>query len=229
MKKIQSNGRTIEISNHDKLIFPDEGLTKLDVVNYYRKISNHILPHLEDRPLSMHRYPDGINEGDFFQKDTPDYFPDWIDTIEVALKQGGTRHMVNVRDEATLLYLAGQALVTPHIWLSKRQGLQQPYRLIFDLDAAEDRFDSVQQAALAIKDILEKLEIACFAMASGSKGMHIIVPLDGKGDFEASREFARHLAQHLEKEHPDRFTTETRKDQRKGRLFIDYLRNGYGL
>lgn len=228
MNKINSNGHTIEISHPDKIIFPDQSITKSGLVEYYQKIAGYILPYLEDRPLTMHRYPDGINGKDFYQKDEPDYFPGWIDTVNVKLREKGNQDFVVCNDEATLIYLANQASITPHIWLSQRDHLNNPDRLIFDLDPPEGDFEIVQEAARDLKKLFDKLEMKSFVMTTGSKGMHVMIPLDGKSTFDESRDFAKAVADKLAERRPDQYTVEPRKDKRRGRLFLDYMRNAYG-
>ena len=228
MTKIKANRHTIEISNPDKEIFPGEGITKSGLVDFYRKISKHILPHLADRPLTMHRYPNGINGKSFYQKDEPDYFPGWIDTAKVELREKGEQDFVVCNNEATLLYLANQASITPHIWLSKTEKPEYPDRLIFDLDPPEGDFGIVQDGARDLKKFFDELEMKSFVMTTGSKGMHVVIPLDGKSKFDESRDFAKAVAEKLAKKNPEKYTIETRKNKRRGRLFIDYLRNAYG-
>lgn len=228
MNKLNSNGHTIEISHPDKMIFPDEGITKSGLIEYYQKIAGHMLAYLKDRPITMHRYPDGINGKDFYQKDEPDYFPDWIDTVKVELRGKGNQDFVVCNDEATLIYLANQASITPHIWLSRKQHLNYPDRLIFDLDPPEGDFGIVQKAARDLKKLFDQLEMKSFVMTTGSKGMHVLIPLDGKSNFDESRDFARAVAKKLADRKPDKYTVEPRKENRRDRLFLDYMRNAYG-
>ncbi|MFP4470979.1 MAG: non-homologous end-joining DNA ligase [Bacteroidales bacterium] len=228
MSRIEKNGHTIDITHPGKEIFPDAGLTKQDLVDFYERMAGYILPYLKDRPLVMHRYPNGIHQKDFYQKDEPDYFPGWIETVKVKLRGEGSRQMVMCNDEATLLYLVNQACITPHIWLSTRKNLEKPDRLVFDLDPPKENFDLVQDGAKDLKKIFDELDMKSYVMTTGSKGMHVVVPLDGKDDFEAAREFAKKVAVYLADQHPDKYTTETRTDKRRGRLFLDYLRNAYG-
>lgn len=229
MTTIKANSHRIELSNPDKVIFPDAGITKKGLVEYYQKISSHILPFLEDRPMMLHRYPNGIGDKDFYQKETPDYFPGWIKTIGVRVKgEGDNQHLVNCDSEATLVYLANQACITPHVWLSKKQDLDRPDRMIFDLDPPEGNFDLVRSGAKDMKRLFDDLGITAFAMTTGSKGIHVVVPLDGKARFGTVRDFAKKVATVLANDHPDKYTTETLKEKRKGRLFLDYLRNSYG-
>ncbi|HEX6199539.1 MAG TPA: non-homologous end-joining DNA ligase [Thermoanaerobaculia bacterium] len=228
-KSIRIDGRTIELSNTGKVLFPDAGLTKGDLVEYYRRVADTMLPHLRGRPVSMQRYPDGIDGKRFFQKDAPDYFPDWIRFEEVA-KEGGTVRHVVCDDAATLVYLANQACITPHVWLSRAEHLERPDRMIFDLDppeASEKGPGPARRAARTVRDRLRDLGFEPFLTTTGSRGFHVVVPLEPEAGFDEVRAFAQALARELAARQPDRLTVETRKDKRGGRVFLDYLRNGY--
>jgi bifunctional non-homologous end joining protein LigD len=229
MKKYKTNGQEIEISKPDKILFPGAGITKLDLIEYYDRISDKIIPFLKDRPLMLHRYPNGIEDKDFYQKEEPDYFPDWIDTISVDLKgEKKKQSLVNCNSKATLLYIANQASISPHVWLSRKEQLNCPERVVFDLDPPDDNFDLVKKGALNIKEFFDDLDITVFVMTTGSKGIHVVLPLRGKDDFEQARDFAGKVAKRLADENPEYLTVETRKNKRRGRLFLDYLRNSYG-
>lgn len=227
MTERKVGNRTLELSNLDKVFFPAEGLTKGDVVDYYERVAEFMLPWLRDRPLAMKRYPDGIGGKSFFQKERPEYFPDWIDHVSVK-KEDGTVDQVVCNNAATLVYLANQACLTPHVFLALTDRPRHPDQLLFDLDPSDDDFSSVQFAARTLKTLLDELGCASFCKTSGSRGLHVILPLDRSADFEAARELAKKLAAVVVDREPDRLTTEVRKDARKGRLFIDVLRNSYG-
>jgi bifunctional non-homologous end joining protein LigD len=230
MTTIKANGHKIELSNPNKVIFPDEKLTKKDLVEYYRKISGYILPFLEDRPMMLHRYPNGINGKDFYQKEEPAYFPDWIDTIKVKVKkeEQETQEFVNCNSEATLLYCANQASITPHAWLSKKDKIRNPDKLIYDLDPPKDKFELAKECAKDFREIFNELHLNAYLMTTGSKGLHIVLPLDRVWDFEKVRDYAKKMARILADSKPGKYTLETRKNKRKGRLFLDYLRNSHG-
>ena len=215
----------IEVSNPDKVFFPDAGVTKGDLVEYYRKVAEWMLPHLEDRPLVMHRFPDGIGGTDFIQKDVPDYFPDWIDRADLKKADGTVTHVI-ASDAATLVYLANQAVLTPHVWLSRVDRSNHPDQLIFDLDPGDDP-GTVSQAAGWLREMLDELGLVPYAKSSGSRGIHVHVPLDRSADFDEVRAFARDLAGLLEEQHPEELTTAARKRDRGGRLFLDTMRNAY--
>jgi len=228
-KDIQVGSRTIEISKSEKLIYPDDGVTKAGLAGYYQKIAEIMLPHTRERPLSMQRFPDGIDENGFYEKQIPDYFPDWISRAEVEVKEDGeTQQQVVCNDSATLVYLANQSCITPHIWLSRVGDLNYPDKMIFDLDPPGDDFEPVRFAAQALRKILEEVGIDPFLMTTGSRGLHVVIPLDRSTSFETTRDYARNLVNALAKRELDRLTTEIRKSKREGRLFLDYLRNAYG-
>jgi bifunctional non-homologous end joining protein LigD len=218
-------GREIKLSHQDKPLFPD-GTTKGDLVRYYLKIGETMVPHMAGRPLAMHRFPDGVEGESFYQKDMPDYFPPWIHHVTLEKEDGTVTHVV-CDDVATLVYLANQACITPHLWLSKRQSLHHPDRLIFDLDPSDESFEAVREGALFLKKLLEGAGLTPFVMTTGGRGLHVTVPLDAQVDFDTVRAMALSLAQQLVRADPDRFTTEQRKVKRAGRVFIDTNRNAY--
>ncbi len=218
---------TIETSNEDKEVFPDAGLTKGNVIDYYEKIAGVMLPYLKDRTVSMQRFPDGIGTKGFYQKKAGGYFPDWIDTVSVK-KEGGANTQVVINKAATLVYLANQAMLTPHIWLSRTDKLDHPDRLVFDLDPPDDDFTPVREAAKKVCHFLDdELGLPVFVQTTGSRGLHVVVPLDRSAGFDSVREFAQDAAKILAGRHPDTLTVEVRKNKRQGRLFLDTARNAY--
>jgi len=218
--------RAVAVSSLDKVLFPDIGLTKGDLIAYYHEAAHLILPHLADRPLVMHRFPDGIEGQGFFQKEVSDYFPDWIERVTVR-KEGGTVTHAVCSDQASLVYLVNQNMITPHVWLSRTDKLHHPDRLVFDLDPSGLDFEPVREGARAFRDLLRELGLDSYLMTTGGRGLHVVTPLDRKAEFKTVRGFARAVADLLAARDPRRFTTESRKEQRKGRVFLDYLRNGY--
>lgn len=223
---IRTGGRTVEVSRPDKVLFPDDGLTKADLVDYYRVVARRMLPHLRGRPLMLERHPDGIGDAGFMQKDVPGYFPGWVHRAELP-KEGGTVSYVLCDDSATLLYLANQACVTPHRFLSKADRPDHPDRLVFDLDPPGDDFEPVRAAARWLHELLDELELPSSVMTTGSRGLHVLVPLDRRSSFDQVRDFARHVADLLAARHPDQLTTAPRKRDREGRLYLDIQRNAY--
>jgi bifunctional non-homologous end joining protein LigD len=223
---VRAGARTVEVSRPDKVLFPDDGLTKADLVAYYRSVAARMLPHLRGRPLMMERYPDGIDHRPLMQKNVPDHFPEWIHRVEMR-KVGGTVVHPVADDAATLVYLANQACVTPHRWLSKADKPDHPDRLVFDLDPPGDDFAPVRDAALALRELLDELRLRSAVMTTGSRGLHVVVPLDRSADFDTVRAFAQDTAQVLASRHPDALTTAPRKQARRGRLYLDVQRNAY--
>jgi bifunctional non-homologous end joining protein LigD len=216
----------VEITRPAKVLFPADGITKGDLIDYYRRIAPWMLPHLRDRPLAMERYPDGIDEPSLFQKDAPSYFPDWIKRVTVK-KAGGTITHVVCNNEATLVYLANQACITPHIWLSRIDRLRCPDQMVFDLDPSREDFETVKATAQAIRDLLDRLDLPAYLKTTGSRGMHVAVPLNRGEDFDSVRAFARQLAEIVVNQDREHRTLEQRKDKRRGRVFVDTNRNAY--
>ncbi|MFI0989588.1 non-homologous end-joining DNA ligase [Streptomyces exfoliatus] len=223
----EASGRTVVVKRADKEIFPGDGITKKDLAEHYRRVARRMLPHLRGRPLMLERHPDGVGGGRFMQKDTPDHFPEWIHRAELP-KEGGTVTYPVCDDLATLLYLADQACVTPHRWLSRADRPDRPDRLVFDLDPPGDDFDQVREAAALVHELLDELELPTVLMTTGSRGLHVMVALDRRADFDEVRAFARDVAGLLADRHPDRLTTAARKQARGDRLYLDVQRNGYG-
>jgi len=218
---------TVETSNTDKVFFPDQKITKGDVIEYYHKIADSMLPYLKNRPLAMQRFPDGLDGESFFQKDISDYFPGWIDRMKIRKEDGSVTHVV-CNNTATLVYLANQACLTPHIWLSRVDKLDYPDRLVFDLDPPSDDFASVRDAAQLALELFDELKLSVFVQTTGSRGVHLVVPLAAGEKFDAVRDFAQKAAQFLVDDHGDSLTVEQRKDKRGNRVFIDTNRNAYG-
>jgi bifunctional non-homologous end joining protein LigD len=155
------DGRVIEVSRPEKVLFPNDGITKADLVDYHRRIAPVMVPHLRGRPLMLQRFPDGIAKKGFYQKEASGHFPDWVRRVELP-KEGGTVNHVVCDDAATLVYLAGQACITPHVWTSRVDRLGRPDRMIIDLDPPGDRFDLVRRAARAARELLEELGLVPF-------------------------------------------------------------------
>lgn len=218
--------RAVPLSRPEKILFPDDGITKGDLIEYYRRVADWMLPHLRDRPLALERYPDGIGRPGFFQKKAGTYYPTWIRTVTVPKAGGTVRHVV-CDDAATLVYLANQACVTPHIWLSRTDRLDRPDQMLFDLDPSGDDFEPVKAAARAFKALLDRLGLPAYLKTTGSRGLHVAVPLQRREDFDAVRGFARELARLVAGEDPEQWTVEQRKDRRGGRVFFDTNRNAY--
>ena len=219
--------RTVEISNPDKVLFPDDGITKQELARYYQRVAEAMLPHVRGRPVHMQRFPDGIGGEQIQQKQVPDYFPDFVRRAKVSRRGGGSVTHAVIDNPETLVYLADQACVTPHTWLSRTDKLDNPDQLIFDLDPAGDDLDVVRGGATALRELLEQLGLATYLKTTGSRGFHVLVPLDRRAGFDQARAFARDVAKLLAEREPKRFTVEQRKDKRRGRLYLDTARNAY--
>src|SRR6185369_8877501 len=218
--------RTVELSNENKVLFPDDGITKGDIIAYYENVADRILPFLKGRPLVLERFPNGIGASGFYQKQTGAYFPDWIRTVRVR-KQGGSQDLVVCDDVATLVYLANQAAITLHPWLSCADRIDCPDLFIVDLDPPAGKFDQARSAALQCRALLDELSFSAFLTTTGSKGLHVVVPLAGKESFDTVRAVATRLMAVLAARHPDELTTEHRIDKRRGRVYLDIARNAY--
>lgn len=218
--------RNIDISSEEKLIFPDLGITKKDLIEYYHTIAPCLLRHIEDRPLMLQRFPNGIKKGGFYQKDASDYFPEWIETVTVPKEDGKVDHVV-CNNAATLVYLANQGTVSFHCWLSKANNINNPDKFIIDLDPPSDDFEEVRNAAFLVKDFIDELSVSSYVMTTGSSGIHIAIPLDAQFSFDLVRETGHAIAEELTERHPDIFTTARFKSDRDGKIYLDIQRNAY--
>jgi len=220
----------IVITNPDKIFFPKDKITKLEVIEYYKKIAPLMLKYTKNRALTMLRYPHGINEEGFYQKNAPDYFPSWIKRFETKRKEDKEPvHYVVANNVDTLVYIANFGCLIPHLWLSKIDKPNYPDKMIFDLDPENDKsFKKIKETAKKFKKIIEEHGLVPFVMSTGSRGLHVVVPIKRTKTFEEVKKFAQYLAQELIKKDPDNLTLEVRKAKRGKRIFIDTLRNGYG-
>ncbi len=219
-------GHDVKLSNPDKVLFPAAGLTKADLIDYYERIAPVMLPHLAGRPLSLVRYPNGIEAEGFMQKNASDYFPDWIRRARLAKQDGAVDHVV-AEDAATLVYLANQACVTFHVGLSRIDRIDHPDHLVIDLDPSDDDFAKLRRAAREAGALLEEVGLVPFLQTTGSRGLHVWVPLDGSAEFEQVRDFAVRIAELLVARRPGELTTAQRKAKRGDRVFVDVARNAY--
>lgn len=216
----------VETTNEEKIFFPDAEITKGDILNYYDSISELILPYLKDRPLMMQRFPDGIRGEGFYQKEAGDYFPDWIETMKIE-KEGGVVNQVICNNSSSLKYLVNQGVLCFHTWQSVKTNINNPDKLIVDLDPPKGDFEIVRDAANVLFEFFNEVDISAYLMTTGSEGLHIMVPLDGKSDFDTVRNTAKMLGSKMTKKHPELFSREQRKSKRKGKLYFDIQRNAY--
>jgi bifunctional non-homologous end joining protein LigD len=214
------------ITHPDKVLFPDDGITKGDLAAYYEAIAPLMLPHLRGRPITMERYPSGIGSKGFWQKDVSKGFPEWLERVEVPKKDGVVHHPI-VTDTRSLLWITNQNTITQHVWTSRAPNLIYPDICVFDLDPADDNAAAVREAAIGLRNLLEKLGLPSWVKTSGSKGFHIVVPLDGKSRMGAVARFANEVGKVFVSLAPDRLTQEFSKVDRRGRIYVDTGRNGY--
>jgi bifunctional non-homologous end joining protein LigD len=215
------------ITHPEKLLFPGDGITKGELAAYYESIAPLMLEHLSGRPVTMERYPSGIDEPGFIQKNVSKGFPGWLERVETPKKDGVVHYPV-IRNVRSLLWMANQNCITPHVWPSRLPDLERPDLCVVDLDPPGDDSRSVHAAALTVRDLLDELGLSTYVKTTGSKGFHIVVPLDGTASFESVWRFAHGLGAVLVKRHPDMLTQEFIKSDRAGRILVDTGRNGYG-
>jgi bifunctional non-homologous end joining protein LigD len=219
----------VQVTNADRVLFPKDGITKGDLVDYYRRVADTMLPHLRDRPLSMQRFPEGIGRSGFFQQEVSDHFPDWVARAEVPRRGGGEVVHPVCNDARSLAYLANLGVVTLHTWTSRVGHLERPDRIVFDLDPPEDGGEvaPVRDAARRVRDVLDELGLAAFVQTSGSRGFHVVTPLRPEAGFDEVSALAGDVAELIASQDPERLTVERRKAKRAGRLFLDVGRNVY--
>lgn len=229
MRTIKVGRYLVNLTHEETVFFPESKITKGGLIAYYQKIASVMLPYTKDRLLTMNRFPKGIAEQGFYHKDAPDFFPPWIKRVGV-MRQDEQKmvHYVVCNNAATLVYLANYGCVTPHLWLSKIDALHTPDRIIFDLDPAEVGFASVQKGALILRELLQSVALEPFVMTTGSRGVHLVVPIARKHDFDEVRTLVYDIARVAVAHYPELFTLEMHKEKRVGHIFLDTLRNAYG-
>jgi bifunctional non-homologous end joining protein LigD len=214
------------ITHPEKLMFPDDGITKGELASYYEAIAPAMLPHIRGRPVTMERYPAGINKPGFMQKDVSKGFPEWLERVAVPKKDGTVNHPI-VTNTRSLLWLANQNCITPHVWISRAPNVSQPDICVFDLDPSVDEPEVLRAAALALRGLLDELGLPSWVKTSGSKGFHIVVPLDGNAGYGDVWRFANEVATVLVRRDPENLTLEFSKADRGRRILVDTGRNGY--
>ncbi|HEX3694209.1 MAG TPA: non-homologous end-joining DNA ligase [Polyangia bacterium] len=219
------------ITHPEKVLFPDSGITKGALCAYYESVAAVMVPHIAGRPVTMERYPAGIGKKGFIQKDVSKGFPEWLPRVEVERRDGKREEPVHyplVNDARSLLWIANQNSITPHVWTSRVPDLDRPDLCVFDLDPSRDDPPTLRAGALAVRALLDELALPTFVKTSGSKGFHILVALDGEANFETVWRFAHGVGAVLVKRHPALFTQEFIKADRADRILIDTGRNGQG-
>ena len=214
------------ITHPEKVLFPEDGITKGDLAEYYAAVASVMLPHIKGRPITMERYPAGIGKKGFWQKDVSKGFPEWLERVEVPKKDGVVHHPV-ITDERSLLWVTNQNTITQHVWISRVPELYYPDICVFDLDPSKDDAPSVRAAAIGLRDLLEELGLPSWIKTTGGKGFHIVVPLDGKSNMSEVARFADGVGRLIVSHAPGHLTQEFNKVDRKGRIYVDTGRNGY--
>ena len=215
------------ITHPEKLLFPEDGITKGELAAYYELVAPLMLPHVRNRPVTMERYPSGVDSPGFMQKNVSKGFPEWLQRVEVP-KKGGVVNYPLITDEQSLLWMVNQNCITPHVWTSRTPDLYAPDVCVFDLDPSVEDAESVRTAALLVRDVLAEVGLPSWVKTSGSRGYHILVPLDGSTGFGEAFEFSFDVGRLLVQRDPSRFTQEFLKVDRGDRIFVDTGRNGPG-
>ena len=223
---LQVGRHAVRITHADRPVFPEAGLTKLDLARHYERVAPLMLPHIRGHPLALQAFPGGIGEEGFFMKAVPQYFPDWVKRATVP-KKGGTITHVLADDAATLVYLAGQNVVTVHSWLSKADKPEQPDRLILDFDPSGGGFAEVRAAARDAGARLRDRGLTPYAMTTGSRGIHVVCPLRRRAAFPDVHGYARALAEEMVADDPRHLTLEWHKAERGQRIYVDVNRIAY--
>jgi bifunctional non-homologous end joining protein LigD len=219
----------VRLTHPDKILYPDQGLTKRELAQYLEGVAKHMLPFAARHPLSLVRCPDGINDKCFFQKHLSASMPKSFKTVSIREKNGGKADYLYVEDVAGIVGAAQIGALELHVWGAPNDDLEHPDRLVFDLDPDESvPFAEVKAAAGDLRSVLEAAGLQSFAMITGGKGIHVIAPLDGSNDWEEVKSFAAGLARSFAERDPARFIATASKAKRKGRTFIDWLRNERG-
>ena len=223
---VKVDGRTISLTNLDKVLYPKAGFTKADMIHYYAQIAPCLLPHLKDRAITMKRYPDGVDAFFFYEKEAPSHRPKWIQTTRVAKGSGDSINYCMLNDLPSLIWAANLADLELHTFLHQAPNDDRPTMMAFDLDPGPPA-DVVLccDIALKLKSFFDELDLQCFAKTSGSKGLQVYVPLNTPTTYDKTKTFARTLAEHLEREHPDTVVSNMKKSSRKGKVFIDWSQN----
>lgn len=222
--------REVRFTNVKKLMFPQAGLTKGDVLKYYLAVADVLLPHLRDRPMTLERLPDGLGDGKprFWQKNAPPYYPQWIPRVEIPTEQGKPVNYLLVNDADTLAYLVNQGTLTFHTYLSRVQNLGRPDFVAFDLDPGKADFADVVKIAHGLRGLLEAMNVSSFPKTSGKTGLHVLVPWKRRGGYDQARAWAMDVAERLVGKLPTLATVERLKARRGGRVYIDVIQNAEG-
>jgi bifunctional non-homologous end joining protein LigD len=223
--QVEVEGRKLRLSNLDKVLYPVAGFTKGEVIDYYTRVAPYVLPHLEGRPLTLKRYPNGVDGGHFYEKQCPSHRPDWVRSAEVPVSTK-TINFCLCEDLPTLVWLANLADLELHPSLSRAAAIEHPTTLAFDLDPGEPAgIMECCEVALLLRELLNQLHLECFPKTSGSKGMQVYAPLDGEATYDQTKPLSQALARHLEAKHPKLVVSTQKKELRKGKVLVDWSQN----
>jgi bifunctional non-homologous end joining protein LigD len=217
---------TVACTNVDRVMFPADGITKGDLLAYYHDVAELMVPELRGRPLSVVRYTKGIEQGGFFQKHRQKHFPAWLDHVAAGVKTRVDYPIVDT--PAGVVYMANQGSIEFHVWTSRKDALERPDMMVFDLDPPDGRFDLVRRAAQVLRALFEQIGLPAFVKTTGSKGLHVVAPLDDAATFDEVGALATQIGALVCRRHPEFLTMEFYKKDRKGRLFVDVMRNAIG-
>jgi bifunctional non-homologous end joining protein LigD len=226
-QQLDVQGRSVTVTNLEKALFPAAPFTKAQVIDYYVRAADVLLPHLRDRPVTLKRYPDGVDHEYFYEKDAPRFTPDWVQTVPVPRKNGGTDiRYVLINDLPTLVWTANLASIELHPFLHKAPNIERPTQVVFDLDPGEGAdLLTCAAVAFALQEMFEEWKLQCFAKVSGSKGLQLSVPLNTPTDYASTQLFARTVAEIMERQQPQLVTAVMDRSKRAGKIFIDWSQN----
>ncbi len=224
--QLEVEGTSVAVSNLDKVLYPKVGFTKGDVIDYYVRVSSVLLPHLKDRPITLKRYPEGVEGFFFYEKQCPSHRPDWIKTTKVPKDAGGEINYCVLNGLPALVWAANLADLELHLFLHKAPAILRPTTLAFDLDPGPPA-DIIQcaQVGLRLKELFDSLKLECFPKTSGSKGLQVYVPLNTSTTYDKTKAFALAVAQMLERQTPDKVVSKMQKALRRGKVFVDWSQN----
>ena len=230
-KIVEISGRRLSLSNLEKDLYPSYGFTKAQILEYYRRMGRFILPYLQNRALTMKRYPDGVDEESFFEKRCPAHRPPWVETAEVSLDDGEGMTVCLVNDLTTLMWVANLASLELHVPLARADSPETPDAVVFDLDPGEPaNILDCARVALILRDLLSPLGLAAYVKTSGKKGLHVYVPLNRQDTtFADTKKFSRAVAGILQKNYPEVVTAKMAKESRHGKVFINWSQNDPSL
>lgn len=222
------NGHELKFTHLSKLYWPEDGVSKRDMFNYYYRVADYILPYLKDRPMSLNRFPGGIHSKGFYQKDVKDKAPDWAETFPYTTGDGEAKEYLLGNDEAALLWMASLGCIEMNPWFSRSTSPDNPDYCVIDLDPDKNTFDQVIQVARKVKEVLDQMDVPCYAKTSGSTGMHVYIPLGAKYDYDQSQMFAKIIVTLVHQQLPEFTSLERMVADRKGKMYLDFLQNRPG-